>query len=56
MEVVRECVACRGFCEPPLTYVVDAEGELLDAVVCLGCAPEEAEPEDSRAGLGGEEG
>jgi hypothetical protein len=56
METVRECVECRRPCEPPLTYVVDAAGRLLDAVVCLGCVPDEAEPHDSRAELGGENG
>ena len=56
MDAVRACVACRRLCEPPLTYVVDAAGELLDAVVCLGCAPEKPEPDDARAEFGGEGG
>lgn len=56
METVAECVACRGPCEPPLTYVADAAGRLTGHVVCVACCPGEGEPADDPAELGGEGG
>jgi hypothetical protein len=35
--IVKVCIACGGFAEPPFTHVEDSRGRLTGAVVCEAC-------------------
>jgi hypothetical protein len=35
--MVKVCIACGGFAEPPFTHIEDSRGRLTGAVVCESC-------------------
>jgi hypothetical protein len=58
--IVKVCIACGGFAEPPFTHVEDSRGRLTGSVVCESCltapagGPRDDDAADSAADVGGE--